>query len=147
MTPGSDGYEFEILIKSFIRFDRLERLVKSITRYYPGVCMQIADDSPDSPERERIAKCLGAVDNCHFHELPFNIGVSAGRNYLLGKVKTPYFFLCDDDKVFTARTSLEKLRIVLENDPQCLLAAGVVAWSMAVSTFPGMEQFIARVIC
>jgi len=38
--------------------------------------------------------------------MPFDSGLSAGRNLLLSKVRTPYFVLCDDDFVFDDRTNI-----------------------------------------
>lgn len=95
-----DENDVSILIKTFLRPGCCRRLVNSIRRFYPFVPILIADDShvPVAIDKEvRI-----------FH-LPFDSGISKGRNVLLGQLETPYFVLCDDDFIFTRNTKLEKL--------------------------------------
>ena len=47
--------------------------------------------------------------------MPFDSGLSAGRNFLLDRVDTKYFMLLDDDTIFTKHTRLEwPLRVLDE---------------------------------
>jgi hypothetical protein len=120
----SEAGDFEILVKSFLRFDKVAALVASVRRFYPQVVIRVADDSPDSPARD-AALVRFADSGCIVYRLPANIGISAGRNHLLAQVRAPFFVITDDDKVFTRHTRMERLRNVLEADPACLLAAGM----------------------
>ncbi len=56
--------------------------------------------------------------------LPFNVGVSAGRNALVDRTSRPYLLLLDDDRVFTEGTRIEALLDVLDADPSIGVAAG-----------------------
>ena len=125
MSDRHPPYDFEILVKSFLRFDKLLKLVHSARKHYPGVVIRVADDSPESPEREAAFRQLDALGGCVIDRLPENVGISVGRNAMVREVGTPYFVLSDDDAIFTRRTSIEKLRAVLEADADSLLAAGV----------------------
>jgi hypothetical protein len=118
-------YDFEILIKSFLRFDKLSRLVRSVRRHYPGVTIRIADDSPACAARDAAFRRLEGMGGCVLYPLPENVGISVGRNRLVREVGTPYFVLADDDLVFLRRTTLETLQTVLEADEHALLAAGL----------------------
>lgn len=136
-------YNFEILIKSFIRFDSLKRLIDGIIKYFPDVIVRIADDSiPDRDlnlkphEQEILRKQLARRDdlldfidgysNIHFYSLPFDTGLSAGRNFLVKKVQLPYFVIMDDDFIITKRTDLDRLyRVVTSKDNIILVSGGV----------------------
>ncbi|HST24918.1 MAG TPA: glycosyltransferase [Gaiellaceae bacterium] len=95
--------DLTIVVKTFQRPDALRRLVGSIRRFYPDVPVSVVDDSeqPLDPVPEGVTR---------YEHLPFNsLGVSAGRNYGLAQVETPYVLFSDDDMVFTRRTDVEKL--------------------------------------
>ena len=96
-----------IIIKTFERPDYLDRLIKSIKTYYPTIPIIVADDSEDPKIRTDV----------RYYALPFDVGVSAGRNFLVKKVKTKYFITVDDDLIFDSETKLENfLRIIENND-------------------------------
>lgn len=134
---------YEILIKSFLRFLSLGKLVRSIIKYYPDVTVHIADDSvPEEDlnlniyhqatlrdalaQREHILKLVAGRPNIHFHNLPFDTGLSAGRNFLVKQVKAPYFLIMDDDFVVTKQTKLDRLYSVVSSGSKTILAGGTV---------------------
>jgi GT2 family glycosyltransferase len=125
VPQAQSPYDFEILVKSFLRYGRLLRLVRSVRRHYPHVTIRIADDSPDSDARNAAFRTLEAMGDCVVYRLPTNGGIPVARNRLVREVRTPYFVLTDDDKVFTRRTRLGRLRRVLDADPACAIAAGM----------------------
>ena len=132
-------YSFEILIKSFIRFADLRKLLKSIDLHYPGVVIRIADDSPtrrnhgDFPvkhlnsvlrDRDSFRAIIAKNKNIHFYELPFDSGLSMGRNYLLDRCQSKYFVLMEEDFRVTEKTDLQKLESVLESSGNIVIAGG-----------------------
>jgi glycosyltransferase involved in cell wall biosynthesis len=106
--------DITLLIKTFERRSCLLRLVGSIRKYYPDVRILIVDDSknPETLKDEYI----------DYHILPFNQGISYGRNYGLEKIKTKYFLLLDDDYVFTPGTDLEKFLTLFQKHNLDILA-------------------------
>jgi len=103
------------IIKTLDRPKHLNLLIESIKKYYPDVKIIVADDSREPEIREDV----------EYHVLPFDTGVSAGRNYLVDKVKTKYFLLLDDDYVFTEDTKIEVLREKIEKFDLDILAGAV----------------------
>lgn len=93
--PGS---EVTIIIKTFNRLGSLKRLLRSIDALLPEVPVIVADDSRKSAAAG-LARSFPRLDLQYIH-LPFDSGLSAGRNAMLAEVKTPWFLLCDDDFVF-----------------------------------------------
>lgn len=93
------------LIKTFERPKQLRRLVRSITKFYPGLHIIVADDSfqPDP------------IPRVEYVRLPADSGISVGRNAMLQRVKTPYFLLLDDDTEFTRHTRVEQLLSTIQN--------------------------------
>jgi glycosyltransferase involved in cell wall biosynthesis len=88
--------QLTILIKTFERPAILRRLVASIRRGYPSLPIIVVDDSRrpiELPGVETIA-------------LPFDSGVSAGRQAGLARVQTPFVMVADDDFVFLPTTAL-----------------------------------------
>jgi GT2 family glycosyltransferase len=113
----------DIIIKTFMRPACLRRLVGSIITRYPGAPLNIADDS----ELDEGTRSYYAELERQGHQvvlLPFNVGLSAGRNVLVDRTSRPYLLLLDDDRVFTEDTRIEALVAVLDADPSIGVAAG-----------------------
>jgi len=110
MTP-----ELTIIIKTFERRDSLEHLLDSIEQMgfpYPIV---IADDSRE-PYRKKILERFPQLP-IQYLELPFDVGLSRGRNILLENIATEYFLLCDDDFSFDERADIPRaLDLLKEKD-------------------------------
>lgn len=108
--------DVSLIIKTFERRQALERLLESIdAQGYEDCPVLVADDSKD-PYRETILDKYGHVVD-EYLVLPFNSGVSKGRNELLGRVETEYFVLNDDDFVYGDITNLETAKHqLIEND-------------------------------
>src|SRR5690606_24174372 len=62
----------------------------------PRLHIIVADDSKTPTPRQDV----------EYHSLPFDGGISFGRNFLVSKVRTEFLVLLDDDHVFTRRTDL-----------------------------------------
>ena len=86
-----------VIIKTFERPHCVKLLYRSIRRFYPNIPVLIADDSK-SP--------LDGLGDARIIQLPYNSGVSHGRNAALNEVSTKYFVTVDDDFLFTENTNL-----------------------------------------
>ncbi|MEC4989630.1 MAG: glycosyltransferase [Oscillatoria sp. PMC 1068.18] len=104
---GNWSEDITIIVKTFERPCCIFRLLKSIRKYYPTVKILVCEDSRTNlfENRESPQK------NIIWLTLPFEAGhtLGAGRNHLLKQVTTKYFFLCDDDHIFTEHTCLKTL--------------------------------------
>lgn len=93
------------IIKAFERKECLDELIGSIKKHYPDLPIIVADDSKNPIPRKDV----------EYHILPFDTGVSKGRNFLVNQVKTPYVLVLDDDYEFINETKIEKFLQILEN--------------------------------
>ncbi|XP_061203786.1 beta-1,4 N-acetylgalactosaminyltransferase 1 [Neopsephotus bourkii] len=120
-SDGDGGYNVSALVtiatKTFLRYEKLRGLLSSIRRFYPGVTVVVADDSP-RPEP------LSGPHLEHY-VMPFGKGWFAGRNLAVSQVSTKYVLWVDDDFIFTPRTRLEKLVDVLERTSLDLVGGAV----------------------
>ena len=89
------------IIKTFERPQCARRLVESLRYYYPKMPIILADDGK-KPQRL-------IYPDLEYHALPYDSGLSAGRNMMVQRVKTEMFLLLDDDFVFDQRTDINKL--------------------------------------
>jgi len=103
-----------IIVKTYQRPRHLDRLIRSIKKYYPSIPVLVADDSPTPNIRNDV----------QYYILPPESGLSKGRNYLLRKVQTKYFLLLDDDHIIVPATNLKKMVEILEDNPPLDIVAG-----------------------
>lgn len=96
--------EVSIIVKTFERPGSLRRLLASILGSTAAGCRVLVGDASREPMR-----AWDGGGRVSFFPLPFDSGLSYGRNYLLERVETPFCVVLDDDLVFTERTRLEVL--------------------------------------
>ena len=103
----------EIIIKSFLRHRALFRCVQSIRKFYPDVAIRVIDDSfrdgKTNDDAERIKQLPGVTWN----QMPFDSGLSAGRNHGVRNSPAEFIILCDDDMLFIPQTDLTALLVGL----------------------------------
>jgi glycosyltransferase involved in cell wall biosynthesis len=115
--PGGDAArvrQVTALIKTFERPHVLQRLVSSIERRYPALRVIVVDDS-----RRPIR--LPGVETV---VMPFNSGISAGRNEGLRRVRTKYVLVLDDDLVFYRGTALAEAVALIERHSEIDIMGG-----------------------
>ncbi|MDI1354689.1 MAG: glycosyltransferase [bacterium] len=95
-----------IIIKTFERPASLRNLLQSIRDQKLTYPILIADDSKVSSGA--IIKKEFSDLSITYIDLPFDTGLSEGRNVLVNRVSTDFFLLCDDDYVFEERTDLKR---------------------------------------
>ena len=123
--------DITVIIKTFNRKHRLCKLLDSIERYYPSIKIVIVDDSKKTYRDFILRKYAGL--QIEYIITKYNIGLSAGRNVLINKVKTKYFLLCDDDFVFDERTDIGFAKKCLERYDMDILG-GVVYNRMSINS-------------
>jgi glycosyltransferase involved in cell wall biosynthesis len=89
------------VVKTFERPRILARLLASMQRVYPTLSVLVVDDGKEPVD---VSHPRGRV-----MRLPYDVGLSAGRNAALEALETPYFVLLDDDFVLTADCGLERV--------------------------------------
>lgn len=134
MTKAQVNKKVTIIAKTFERPQCAERLLESIRLYYPRIEVIIVDDSTEPRP----------LDKCTYLTMPFDSGASAGRNFALKHVKTPYFVTVDDDFIFTERTRLEIWLEILESHPIDLISgiAGNLEFVGAIEVNDGVFRII-----
>lgn len=105
-----------LIVKTFERPQCLSRLIYSIKMMYPSLHIIVVDDSR---EESRI------IQGVKYLRMPYNSGVSAGRNLALSQVETPYVVTLDDDFVFNGKTKLELWLEILETTGLDLIGGNV----------------------
>ncbi|KAF3847039.1 hypothetical protein F7725_004117 [Dissostichus mawsoni] len=108
---GTDiNSQVTITTKTFLRYPEINRLLKSIRKFYKDIEVIIADDS-FKPE-----KITG--DHTKHFIMPPGKGWFAGRNLAVSQVTTKYFLWVDDDFQFTKLTKIEEMVRVMEANPE-----------------------------
>ena len=104
------------LVKTFDRPREVQRLVKSLHRTHPGLEIIVVDDSRTRPD----------VPDATLLSMPFNSGISAGRNAGLAEITTPYFLLLDDDHICYRHTRIADAIATMEAHPEIDILGGQV---------------------
>ncbi len=94
------------LIKTFLRDDFCFNCVSTLRQHYPGILIMVADDGHFTSEKESRLRGLGVEK---YIRLPWNSGVSVGRNALIDACSTPFFLLGDDDFSYISQSRLHDL--------------------------------------
>jgi glycosyltransferase involved in cell wall biosynthesis len=102
------------IIKTIERPKVVRRLIASIKRRYPELKIIVVDDS-----RQPIK-----LEGVQVLELPYDSGISAGRNAGLKQVGTPYVLIADDDYVFYRHTDLDAILALMEQHAQIDIMGG-----------------------
>lgn len=102
-------------IKTFLRPKSIDLLIRSIRLFYPEARIIVADDGRDPVVRSDVEKYL---------VMPFDQGLSAGRNLMLEHIETEFAMLLDDDTVFTEATRIEYAMDVFAASESIDLVAG-----------------------
>ncbi len=124
IKDGKDTFESTSLvdekltavIKTFERPDTLKRLVDSIKRLYPNMKIIVVDDSRNPLKLEGVKTIV----------MPYNSGISAGRNRALLEVETKYVLLMDDDFIFYRQSLFEAALEIMERNEMIDIMGGEV---------------------
>ena len=132
------GNMLSIAVKTFMREESLFRLLNSIDQYLPYVRIYIADDSDQSRAKE--IKYAELKEKGHqVILLPFDVGLSAGRNILMNSIQEPYILLCDDDFVLEEDNGVLETLKILKKRKDIGIITGVLHCDKDVTSF---EDFI-----
>ena len=113
-------------IKTFMREESLFKTLDSIEKYFPyPYKLYIADDSGISDEKEYRYQQL-EIQGHTIIRLPFNSGISIGRNEIIKRVKEEYVLMMDDDIQLTDSVSIERMKQVLDSADDIGLCAGII---------------------
>lgn len=121
--------EVTLIIKTFKRPTCLARLIKSVRKRYLDMHILIADDSELHRMTVEEFNDHGFGHAIKYWKLPFYVGAGAGRNFLLSKVETPYFILCDDDFIFIDETVLENFYKLITTEKMDVVGGFVIGHS------------------
>lgn len=101
------------VIKTFNRPPVLFNLLQSIRLFYKTIDIIVVDDSND--DKKIINKNYCEKFKAKRIDLPFDTGLSEGRNIGVSHVKTKFTHILDDDSLLKEESRLEKLQYILEN--------------------------------
>jgi len=104
----------------------LFKTLDSIEKYFPySYKLYIADDSGVSDEKEYRYQQL-EIQGHTVIRLPFNSGLSYGRNEIIRRVKEEYILMMDDDIQLVDSDSIKKMKQVLDSTDDIGLCAGII---------------------
>lgn len=126
-----------VSIKTFFREGILTRLVNSIFDHLKNFHIYIADDSKEiSSEKRELYQ--GLEEKGHtIIILPFDVGLSYGRNEIVKRVKEPYLVYCDDDYIMLANNNIDRAIGILKKRKDI----GVITGRLMIQTNPTGYEF------
>ena len=91
-----------ICVKTLYRSKAIGKFVTDTRKIFPNITIIIADDSDDEYKKinkKSIQDASPYDPNIIYIPLPFNSGLSNGRNECVKRVKTPYTIITDDTRI------------------------------------------------
>jgi hypothetical protein len=116
-VSSADFSRLTAIVHTSQRPGSVDRLIKSIGWLYPQLRILVADDSP-KPQ---------PVSGADAVKVPAGAGVSAARNALLSRVRTPYFLLLEDGMELNRRSRVERLLELVATNMLDIAAGEIVA--------------------
>lgn len=120
------GDVFAIGIKTFLRERTLFKTLDAVEEHFPyPYKLYIADDGTITQEKASTYREL-EKEGHQIIRLPFDSGISAGRNATVKRVGEKYILIMDDDIRLTDSESMKRMLSVLEDDGNLGLVSGVL---------------------
>ncbi|KAI9327489.1 hypothetical protein BDR26DRAFT_82728 [Obelidium mucronatum] len=105
-----------VMIKTTDRISKVFTLVSSIRQHYPNMTIIVADDGHLDPSKS--TKPEGPQRGFYYLPLPHDVGLSAGRNRMVSKIRTKYVLTLDDDFTVNQDGQIAHLIHALETAPK-----------------------------
>ncbi len=120
------GSEIGIMIKTFLRDSKLIKTLDAIrSNVGHSYRLYIADDGGVSNEKEWQYQELEKQGH-KILRMPFDSGLSSGRNAILKKIKEPLVLVMDDDILIGGDDPLLKMKKILFSDQDIGICAGTI---------------------
>lgn len=118
--------DIAIGIKTFLREESFFETLNAIEEYFPlSYKLYIADDGHISDEKE--CRYQGLEKEGHeIMRLPFNSGISVGRNEIVKRAEENYLLIMDDDIAFQDSLSIKHMKAILDSDDDIGICAGML---------------------
>lgn len=100
-----------IIVKTVGRISKVISLAESVRKYYTDTFILVSDD------HEHLLRGEGMSREFYYLPLPADVGLSAGRNRMVERVKTEYFLTLDDDFTLDETSTIGALLHALETKP------------------------------
>ncbi|ORY44498.1 hypothetical protein BCR33DRAFT_717005 [Rhizoclosmatium globosum] len=105
-----------IMIKTTDRMSKVFSLVTSILEYHPNITTIVTDDGHVDPAKSTRPE--GPQRGFYYLPLPHDVGLSAGRNRMVERIRTPYVLTLDDDFTINQDSDFTHLLHALETPPK-----------------------------
>lgn len=106
--------DLTFIIVTFLRDEYLFECIKSLRKTYGWECsILVGENNKKTKEKEDFLK----ENKAKYYKLPFDSGVTKGRNKLIKKVKTKYVCVGDDDFYYDKNAKVDELlNLIKEKD-------------------------------
>lgn len=119
-SPARGGSSLALAFATIERPPVVQRLIRSVRRYFPDMPIYVADQSRE------IGRMLAFYDahRVHLVTMPFDAGVAASRNWLVAAMTEDFFVLCDDDFILDSQTSFGDALAIFAARPEIGVIGG-----------------------
>lgn len=114
-----------ICLKTLYRKDLLLANITEIRKIMPNIKIIVADDSDDKYKLKN-KNVINKFKNIEYLELPYDSGLSYGRNKAVERVNTKYTIITDDSRCITDVNQLNNLIDFMDNNKEYDLISGNV---------------------
>ena len=126
------------IVVNFLREPYLFKCLESLNKIYPKMKIKVGENGEITEAKK---KKVESFKNTKYHELSYDSGVCAGRNRLVGQVRTKYVLVGDDDFQYTEQSKVAEMIQFLESNPEYDLIGGRIRQDGEIKDYQGTFKF------
>jgi hypothetical protein len=135
---------FTVCVATIGRPYAIQRLLRSVRRWWPEVAVVVGDQNEPDPWMQRIY----AEHRVEVRYVGLDAGVAIARQAAVAAARTEYVLICDDDFIFGPQTDPRIAATILDADTEIDIVGGVVHDlehpDAATSSVRRWEHFLSR---
>jgi hypothetical protein len=132
--------EIGFICINFLRKECTKKCILSLKKHWPNVKIYVADQ--DEPTGEMIY--FYEKNNVEYYYLPYDCGLSVCRNFLVDKVKEPFFMWGDNDFVYGKNDNLHHAIELLNHDPEIGFVGGAITQNGTTRHYERIFNYIPK---
>jgi glycosyltransferase involved in cell wall biosynthesis len=131
-----ENYDIGFICVNLLRKKETKACIDSLQKFYKNIKIYVADQ--DEPSGEMLE--FYEKHNVEYYYVPYDIGISKTRNFLIEKVKEPYLLWGDNDFLFSNNSNINHGIEILQSNESIGFVGGAVSKNNVIQHYERLIQ-------